>query len=153
MIALLQRVTDASVTVDDQTVAAIGAGLLVYVALQPQDDEATLVRMGERVLAYRVFADDVDRMNLGVVQAQGEVLLVPQFTLAANTRKGLRANFSQAAPPERAKALFERFADHLKSKYDRVQTGVFGASMQVHSVNDGPVTFWLQLEPPGYENA
>ena len=117
----------------------------MYVALQPEDNEAILVRMGERVLAYRVFADDADRMNLGVEQAKGEVLLVPQFTLAANTRKGLRANFSQAASPERAKVLFERFADHLKSKYGRVKTGVFGAHMQVHSVNDGPVTFWLQL--------
>ena len=91
MIALLQRVSTASVSVENETVAAIGSGLLVYVALQPQDDEAILVRMGERVLAYRVFADDADRMNLGVEQAQGEVLLVPQFTLAASTRKGLRA--------------------------------------------------------------
>ena len=145
MIALLQRVASASVSVENETVAAIGSGLLVYVALQPEDNEAILVRMGERVLAYRVFADDADRMNLGVEQAKGEVLLVPQFTLAANTRKGLRANFSQAASPERAKALFERFADHLKSKYGRVKTGMFGAHMQVHSVNDGPVTFWLQL--------
>ncbi|MDE0412133.1 MAG: D-aminoacyl-tRNA deacylase [Gammaproteobacteria bacterium] len=145
MIALLQRVTSASVSVENETVAAIGAGLLVYVALQPQDDETILVRMGERVLAYRVFADDADRMNLGVEQAQGEVLLVPQFTLAASTRKGLRASFSQAASPERAKVLFERFADHLKSKYGRVKAGVFGAHMQVQSVNDGPVTFWLQL--------
>ncbi len=145
MIALLQRVASASVNVENETVAAIGSGLLVYVALQPQDDEAILVRMGERVLAYRVFADDADRMNLGVEQAKGEVLLVPQFTLAASTRKGLRASFSQAASPERAKVLFEQFADHLKSKYGRVKTGVFGARMQVHSVNDGPVTFWLQL--------
>ncbi len=145
MIALLQRVSTASVNVETETVAAIGSGLLVYVALQPQDDEAILVRMGERVLAYRVFADDADRMNLGVEQAKGEVLLVPQFTLAASTRKGLRASFSQAASPERAKVLFEQFADHLKSKYGRVKTGVFGTHMQVHSVNDGPVTFWLQL--------
>ena len=145
MIALLQRVATASVSVENETVAAIGSGLLVYVALQPQDDEAILVRMGERVLAYRVFADDADRMNLGVEQIKGEVLLVPQFTLAASTRKGLRASFSQAASPERAKVLFEQFADHLKSKYGRVKTGVFGAHMQVHSVNDGPVTFWLQL--------
>ena len=145
MIALLQRVSTASVSVENETVAAIGSGLLVYVALQPQDDEAILVRMGERVLAYRVFADDADRMNLGVEQAKGEVLLVPQFTLAASTRKGLRASFSQAASPERAKVLFERFADQLKSKYGKVKTGVFGAHMQVQSVNDGPVTFRLQL--------
>ena len=108
--------------------------------------------MGKRVLAYRIFADDADHMNLEIMQVGGEVLLVPQFTLAVNTRKGLRANFLQAAPPKCAKILFERFADHLESKYGKVKTGVFGARMQVHSVNDGPVTFWLQMQPPGIRN-
>ena len=145
MIALLQRVRSASVDVNGECVARIDQGLLVYVALQSDDNEDILARMSERVLAYRMFADDADRMNRSVEHAGGEVLLVPQFTLAADTRKGLRANFSQAAPPARAAVLFDDFADKMKSRYAKVQTGVFGACMQVHSVNDGPVTFWLQL--------
>ena len=131
--------------VDGRSVARIGPGLLVYAALQRHDDEGTLARMSERVLAYRVFADDAGRMNRSVREVEGDILLVPQFTLAADTRRGLRANFSQAAPPGRAAAQFDCFADKMKLKYAKVQTGVFGACMQVHSVNDGPVTFWLQL--------
>ena len=145
MIALLQRVRSAKVTVDDKTVADIGSGLLVYVALQQGDNESTLIRMGERILAYRLFDDGTGRMNRSVLDVEGEVLLVPQFTLAADTRKGLRASFSKAAAPERARALFDQFSDTLKTNYAKVQTGVFGACMQVHSVNDGPVTFWLEV--------
>lgn len=145
MIALLQRVTSASVSVEERSVARIGSGLLVYVALQPSDDVDTLSRMSERVLAYRMFADNEGRMNRNVQQVEGDILVVPQFTLAADTRKGLRPNFSQAAPPEHAAVLFDGLADKLKSKYAKVQTGEFGTRMQVHSVNDGPVTFWLQL--------
>ena len=145
MIALLQRVTSASVSVEEQSIARIESGLLVYVAIQPADDNGSLSRMSERILAYRMFADGEGRMNRNVVQAEGEILLVPQFTLAADTRKGLRPNFSRAAPPERPAVLFDGLADKLKSKYAKVQTGEFGARMQVHSVNDGPVTFWLQL--------
>ena len=145
MIALLQRVTSASVSVEEQSIARIDSGLLVYVAIQPADDGDSLSRMSERILAYRMFADDEGRMNRNVVQAEGEILLVPQFTLAADTRKGLRPNFSKAAVPEHAAVLFAGFADKLKSKYAKVQTGEFGARMQVHLVNDGPVTFWLQL--------
>ena len=135
MIALLQRVKTASVSVDKKTVADIGAGLLVYVA----------VRMGEKLLAYRMFDDGSGRMNQNVVQAKGEVLLVPQFTLAADTRKGLRPSFSKAAEPARAAELFDRISDHLRANCAKVQTGIFGACMQVHSVNDGPVTFWLEV--------
>ncbi|MCY4421050.1 MAG: D-aminoacyl-tRNA deacylase [Gammaproteobacteria bacterium] len=145
MIALLQRVASAKVTVDDKTVADIGAGLLVYAALQQGDDASTLMRMGERILAYRLFDDGTGRMNKSVTEVEGEVLLVSQFTLAADTRKGLRASFSKAAAPEHARALFDRFSDTLKTNYAKVQTGVFGACMQVHSVNDGPVTFWLEV--------
>ena len=145
MIALLQRVQSAKVTVDDKTVADIGAGLLVYVALQQGDDASTTKRMGERILAYRLFDDGTGRMNKSVTEVHGEVLLVSQFTLAADTRKGLRASFSKAAAPEQARALFDRFSDTLKTNYAKVQTGVFGACMQVHSVNDGPVTFWLEV--------
>ena len=145
MIALLQRVASAKVTVDDKTVADIGPGLLVYVALQHGDDASTTKRMGERILAYRLFDDTTGRMNKSVLDAQGEVLLVSQFTLAADTRKGLRASFSKAAAPDDARALFDQFSDTLKTNYAKVQTGVFGACMQVHSVNDGPVTFWLEV--------
>ncbi len=145
MIALLQRVRSAKVTVNDKTVAEIGSGLLVYVALQQGDDASTTKRMGERILAYRLFDDGTGRMNKSVVEVQGEVLLVSQFTLAADTRKGLRASFSKAAAPERARALFDHFSDILKTNYVKVQTGVFGACMHVHSVNEGPVTFWLEV--------
>ena len=145
MIALLQRVCQAHVSVGEDTVADIGPGLLVYVALQLEDSEATLERMSDRVLAYRLFDDATGRMNRSVREVGGDVLLVPQFTLAADTRKGLRASFSKAAEPERARALFDRFADTLQTNYAKVQTGVFGACMQVHSVNDGPVTFWLEI--------
>ena len=145
MIALLQRVTSAKVMVDDKAVADIGAGLLVYAALQQGDDASTTKRMGERILAYRLFDDGTGRMNKSVVEVQGEVLLVSQFTLAADTRKGLRASFSKAAEPARAAELFDQFSDTLKTNYAKVQIGVFGACMQVHSVNDGPVTFWLEV--------
>lgn len=145
MIALLQRVKTARVSIDEKTMAAIGPGLLVYVALQQDDDEPTLVRMGGRLLAYRMFDDGTGRMNQSVMDVQGEVLLVPQFTLAADTRKGLRPSFSKAAEPARAAGLFDRFSDNLKANCAKVQTGIFGACMQVHSVNDGPVTFWLEV--------
>ncbi len=145
MIALLQRVKTARVTVDEKTVADIGPGLLVYVAVQQDDDGQTLVRMGERVLAYRLFDDGTGRMNRSVMDVKGEVLLVPQFTLAADTHKGLRPSFSRAAEPARAAGLFDRFSDHLRANCAKVQTGRFGACMQVHSVNDGPVTFWLEV--------
>lgn len=145
MIALLQRVRKASVTVGGDAVADIGAGLLVYAALQQNDNEQTLSRMAEKTLAYCLFDDGTGRMNQSVLDVQGEVLLVPQFTLAADTRKGLRASFSNAAAPSRAAGLFDRFSDNLRINCARVQTGIFGARMQVHSVNDGPVTFWLEV--------
>ena len=145
MIALLQRVKTARVTVEDKTVADIGSGLLVYVAIQQDDDEPALARMGEKLLAYRMFNDGAGRMNQSVMDVEGEVLVVPQFTLAADTHKGLRPSFSKAAEPARAAALFDRFSDNLKANCAKVQTGIFGACMQVHSVNDGPVTFWLEV--------
>ena len=145
MIALLQRVQSASVVVEENTVASIGPGLLVYAALQQDDDEQTLSRMAEKVLAYRMFDDGTGRMNQSVMDVAGEVLLVPQFTLAADTRKGLRASFSNAAEPSLAAGLFGRFSDSLRKNCAKVQTGIFGACMQVHSINDGPVTFWLEV--------
>ena len=145
MIALLQRVISAKVEVDTQVIASIGQGALVFIAIQKQDNERTAVRMCERILGYRLFADDNNKMNNNVIEIEGEILAVPQFTLAADTSKGLRPNFSQAASPELGKVLFDYFLSTLKSKYARVKAGEFAADMKVQLINDGPVTFWLQI--------
>jgi len=144
VIALLQRVTEASVDIDAQRVAAIGAGLLVLVGVRPDDDEPSALRLLDRLLQYRVFADSNGRMNLSVTQTDGELLLVPQFTLAADTHKGLRPGFSTAAPPEQGRRLFEVLVQAARERHKRVETGVFGAHMRVSLTNDGPVTFWLE---------
>ncbi|MGH8182596.1 MAG: D-aminoacyl-tRNA deacylase [Rhodanobacteraceae bacterium] len=143
MIALLQRVTSASVTVDDEIVGAIDGGLLVLVAVEPDDIEAAARRMCERLLGYRVFSDAEDRMNLSLADTGGGLLLVPQFTLAADTRKGMRPSFTTAAPPEQGRRWFERLVELARASHPEVATGLFGAHMQVRLVNDGPVTFWL----------
>jgi len=145
VIVLLQRVLEASVAINSELVAAIGQGVLVFVAIQKHDDENTTTRMCQRVIGYRMFADDAGKMNNSVEDVNGGILVVPQFTLAADTNKGLRPNFSQAASPEQGTALFDYFLNKLNSKYGKVKSGKFGADMQVHLINDGPVTFWLQL--------
>ena len=145
MIALLQRVTSASVVVDDIKIADANAGVLVFLAVQKQDTERTAEQMQQRILAYRMFADDDNKMNKNICEINGDILVVPQFTLAANTNKGLRPNFSSAATPDHGKRLFDYFLDKLKAEYARVSSGKFAADMQVHLVNDGPVTFWLEL--------
>ena len=144
MIALIQRVTEAEVTVDDLRVGAIGAGLLALVAVQPGDGDAQLERMLERLLGYRVFGDDQGRMNRSLADTGGGLLLVPQFTLAADTDKGMRPSFTAAAPPELAQALFERLLARARERHATVESGRFGAHMMVALVNDGPVTFWLE---------
>ena len=144
MIALLQRVSEAGVTVDGSETGHIGRGLLVFLAVQPGDDDRTVARMAERVLTYRVFPDEGGRMNRSLVDEGLELLVVPQFTLAADTKKGTRASFTRAAPPETGRRLFERFVLHCGETLPAVETGVFGAHMQVALVNDGPVTFWLE---------
>ncbi|MES1929808.1 D-tyrosyl-tRNA(Tyr) deacylase [Salinisphaera dokdonensis CL-ES53] len=144
MIALIQRVTEASVAVDGETVAAIGPGILALVAAEPDDDDKRAARLAERVLSYRIFADDSGRMNQSAADTGHAVLAVPQFTLAADTRRGNRPGFSTACPPDRARELFGRFVATLTSRHDRIDQGIFGADMQVALVNDGPVTFWLQ---------
>lgn len=149
MIGLLQRVSEASVTVDGSRVAAIGRGLLVLLGVEQGDTEAQADRLLERVLAYRVFPDDRGRMNLDLVQMQGGLLLVPQFTLAADTRKGNRPSFTPAAAPEEGERLFRYICARAESLHTPVACGVFGADMQVALVNDGPVTFWLQARPDG----
>ena len=145
MIALLQRVTCASVVVDDIKIADASAGMLVFFAVQKQDTEQTAEQMQQRILAYRMFADDDNKMNKNISEINGDILVVPQFTLAANTNKGLRPNFSSAATPDHGKRLFDYFLDKLKAEYARVSSGKFAADMQAHLVNDGPVTFWLEL--------
>ncbi|HET7314795.1 D-aminoacyl-tRNA deacylase [Salinisphaera sp.] len=143
MIALIQRVSRASVTVEDQCIAAIGPGVLALVAAEPDDTEARARRLAERVLAYRIFADASNRMNLGAITANKAVLAVPQFTLAADTRRGNRPGFSTACDPERAAPLFDLLVATLAERHALVEAGRFGADMQVALVNDGPVTFWL----------
>ena len=144
MIGLLQRVIEARVDIGDERAAAIGPGLLVLVGVRPSDDEASALRLLERLLQYRVFADQAGKMNLSLAQTQGELLLVPQFTLAADTHKGLRPGFSTAAPPEQGRQLFDILVQTARVRHARVETGVFGAHMRVSLTNDGPVTFWLE---------
>lgn len=148
MIALLQRVTEASVTVGGGRVADIGRGLLVFIGVEQGDAEPQADRLLERLLAYRVFADAEGRMNLDITQVRGGLLLVPQFTLAADTRKGNRPSFTPAAAPEESARLFRYICVSAAAMHAPVASGVFGADMQVSLVNDGPVTFWLEV-PPG----
>lgn len=143
MIALLQRVSIASVDVSGERVAVIGSGLLVFVGVERDDQDANAARLAERVLGYRVFADAAGRMNLSVKDVSGALLLVPQFTLAADTKKGTRASFSSAAMPEEGQRLFDAFVALVRQSDVVVATGVFGADMSVTLTNDGPVTFWL----------
>ena len=145
MKCLLQRVTQASVTVAGVVVGEIDQGLLVLVGVEPEDAEQTVTRVAERLLRYRVFADAEGKMNLNVAQVQGAILLVSQFTLAADTTSGNRPGFSTAAPPEQASNLCDQLADALRKGDVRVETGRFGADMQVALVNDGPVTFLIEV--------
>ncbi|WP_026802513.1 D-aminoacyl-tRNA deacylase [Arenimonas oryziterrae] len=144
MIALIQRVLEASVTVDGERVGAIGPGLLALVAVEPGDDEAKIRRMAERLLGYRVFSDAAGKMNLSLTDAGGGLLLVSQFTLAADTRSGMRPSFTSAAPPELGLRGFERLLALCRERHPTVETGRFGAHMIVNLVNDGPVTFRLE---------
>lgn len=147
MIGLLQRVRKAQVEVADETVGAIGTGLLVLVGVEREDTEAQAQRLLERLLNYRVFPDSEGRMNLSVQDIDGGLLLVPQFTLAADTRKGNRPGFTRAASPQEGERLFNYLVNEARIRYSKVATGRFGADMQVSLVNDGPVTFWLQAAP------
>lgn len=148
MIGLIQRVASASVSVDNEIVGAIGPGLLALVAVEPGDREPDADGLIERILAYRVFDDEAGRMNLSLRDVGGELLLVSQFTLAADTRKGLRPGFSTAADPATAQRVFLHGVAHAQRAWPgRVATGRFGAHMRVALVNDGPVTFWLRFSP------
>ena len=143
MIGLLQRVSDAHVDVDGETIGRIGRGLLVLVAVHRDDSEKDIERLAERLLGYRVFPDEDGRMNLSVRDVGGGLLLVPQFTLTADTKKGTRASFTRGASPEKAADYFDRLVAACRARLETVETGMFGANMQVSLTNDGPVTFWL----------
>lgn len=145
MLALIQRVTDARVTVAGETVGAIGPGLLALVGVEPGDGPAQVTKLGDRLLRYRVFSDPAGKMNLSLADTGGGLLLVSQFTLAADTRSGLRPSFSTAAPPAEAEKTFEELVAYCRQHHtNAVETGRFGADMQVALVNDGPVTFLLR---------
>ena len=148
MLALLQRVTEARVSVDERVVGHIGTGLLVFVGVERGDGEPQADRMLERILGYRLFSDDQDRMNRSVTDVRGGVLLVPQFTLPADTRSGMRPSLSAAAPPDVGGTLFAYLVEKARARYAHVASGEFGAHMQVSLNNDGPVTFMLQARNP-----
>jgi D-aminoacyl-tRNA deacylase len=144
MIGLLQRVTQAHVSVDERVIGQIGPGLLVLVGIVKGDDTGAAQRLLQRILSYRVFPDPEGRMNLSLRDVSGGLLLVPQFTLAADTERGNRPGFSSAAEPPQAAALFNYVLEHARGMHAPVATGRFGAQMKVSLVNDGPVTFWLE---------
>lgn len=144
MIALIQRVTRAEVTVGSTSVARIERGILAFVGVRRGDTETTAERLLERIVGYRIFPDDEGRMNLSLRDVSGELMLVSQFTLAADTRSGMRAGFSTAASPDEGRRLFDYLVNTARASLPRVATGEFGAHMQVSLVNDGPVTFWLE---------
>lgn len=144
MKVLLQRSLEASVTVGGEVIGAIDHGLVLLVGIQRHDTEQHVENMTKKVLAYRVFGDEDDKMNLNIQDVSGALLVISQFTLAANTQKGLRPSFSSAAAPDQARDLFDLFVSKLRNKYDKVSTGEFAANMKVALINDGPVTFMLE---------
>lgn len=145
MIALIQRVSEASVTVNNKVIGEIEQGILVFLAVEPEDDEVKAKRMAERVAGYRIFEDEQEKMNLNVAQIGGAILVVSQFTLAADTTKGMRPSFTRAAEPALSKPLYQYFCQQLRDKGFVVPTGEFGADMKVRLLNDGPVTFTLKV--------
>jgi D-tyrosyl-tRNA(Tyr) deacylase len=144
MKALIQRVKQARVEVNDQCISAINTGMLVFIGIDAHDTDASVIALADRLLKYRLFSDDQGRMNLNIQQSNGEILLVSQFTLSADTKKGLRPGFSSAAAPGEAERLFNLVASHLQQRHKLIKTGQFGADMQVFLQNDGPVTFLLE---------
>jgi D-tyrosyl-tRNA(Tyr) deacylase len=143
LITLLQRVSEARVDVAETKIAQIGRGILVLVGVQADDDESRARYFVDRMLNYRVFADSDGKMNLSLIDIEGGLLLVPQFTLAANTKKGRRPSFTSAASPQHGKRIFDAMIEYARAGYDKVACGQFGADMKIHLVNDGPVTFIL----------
>jgi D-tyrosyl-tRNA(Tyr) deacylase len=146
MLGLLQRVKRASVDVDGECVGKIDQGILLLLGIEKTDTAITVDKLIDKILAYRLFADEQNKMNCNVQQIEGGILVVSQFTLAADTNKGLRPSFSSAAPPTQAEALYNYFVERLQLKHSPIATGIFAADMQVSLVNDGPVTFMLKME-------
>lgn len=146
MLGLIQRVKKASVTVNGEVTGEIQQGILLLLGIQKNDTEESALKLIDKILAYRIFSDEDNKMNCNVQQIDGGVLVVSQFTLAADTKKGLRPSFSSAAPPAQAKALYDYFVTQMRSKHPRMATGTFGTDMQVSLINDGPVTFMLEMK-------
>ena len=146
MLGLVQRVKQASVTVNANITGEIQQGILLLLGIQKNDSEETANKLIDKILAYRIFSDEHNKMNCNVQQIDGGVLVVSQFTLAADTKKGLRPSFSSAAPPAQAEALYDYFVAQMRNKHPKVATGIFAADMQVSLINDGPVTFMLEME-------
>lgn len=146
MLGLIQRVKQASVTVNEEITGEIQQGILLLLGIPKNDTEETAKKLIDKILAYRIFSDENNKMNCSVQQIDGGILVVSQFTLAADTKKGLRPSFSSAAPPTQAEALYDYFVTQMRSKHPQVATGIFGADMQVSLINDGPVTFILEME-------
>jgi D-aminoacyl-tRNA deacylase len=146
MLALLQRVTFANIAIDQQIIGAIAQGILVFLAFEPNDTTKQADRLIDRILNYRIFVDHNDRMNLSVKNINGGILLIPQFTLAANTDKGMRPSFTSAATPQLGKELFDYFVTKMQQSYQKIACGKFGANMQITLCNDGPVTFILKVK-------
>ena len=146
MLGLLQRVRQASVTVNEEITGEIQQGILLLLGIQKNDTEETANKLIDKILTYRIFSDENNKMNCSLQQIGGGILVVSQFTLAADTKKGTRPSFSSAAPPAQAEALYDYFVAQMRSKHPQVATGMFGADMQVSLINDGPVTFMLEME-------
>jgi len=144
MLALIQRVSSASVKISDKTIGQIGQGLLVFLGIEKEDTENEADKLLNKLMSYRVFSDDEDKMNLSVRDVKGSLLIISQFTLAADTNKGLRPSFSSALPPGEAELLYQYFLNQAQRQYDQIEYGKFGTDMQVSLVNDGPVTFLLK---------
>ncbi|AIT09635.1 D-tyrosyl-tRNA(Tyr) deacylase [Candidatus Francisella endociliophora] len=145
MLSIIQRVSNADVTVDKNKIAKIDKGILALVCVEKDDSTQNFEKMTDKILKYRIFEDDAGKMNLSLTDIEGEIILVPQFTLAADTKKGNRPSFSSGCPPEVAKDKFKEFEQIFKSKYHNVQSGIFGADMKVSLTNDGPVTFSFKV--------
>lgn len=147
MIALIQRVNEAKIVVKNKNIGEIGKGILAFIGIEKSDTTQQAERLLEKVLAYRIFSDAEDKMNLSLKDIQAGLLLVPQFTLVADTQKGNRPSFSSAASPETGNKLFKELVGFAQKKHESVEVGQFGADMKVSLINDGPVTFWLQVKP------
>jgi D-tyrosyl-tRNA(Tyr) deacylase len=146
MKALLQRVIKSSVEVDNKIVGKINSGILLFIGIEKNDDEKIAIKMIDKILNYRIFADENDKMNLSVKDTDKEILAISQFTLAADTKSGTRAGFSIAMPPKPAEVLYDYFLANIKSKHKKIQTGIFGADMQISLINDGPISFILEVK-------